>query len=116
MTGVSFLRSEVAISHITDGTSQTYLIGERYLNPVNYDTGNDPADNETWCTGYNNDNFRNTSGPPLQDTHGVQNTLAFGGIHPGLFYMAFCDGHVDGVSLEIERAVHKQNGNRRDSE
>jgi prepilin-type processing-associated H-X9-DG protein len=116
MTGVSFLRSEVAIAHITDGTSQTYLIGEKYLNPVHYETGNDPADNETWCTGYNNDNFRNTSGRPLQDTYGLQNTLAFGGIHPGLFYMSYCDGHVEGVSLEIDPSVHKMNGNRRNAQ
>jgi prepilin-type N-terminal cleavage/methylation domain-containing protein/prepilin-type processing-associated H-X9-DG protein len=114
MTGVSFLRSEVAVAHITDGTSQTYLIGEKYLNPINYETGQDPADNETWCTGYNNDNFRNTSRPPLQDTPGIQDTLRFGGIHAGIFNMSFCDGHVESLSLDIEDAVHKKNGNRRD--
>ena len=26
------------------------------------------GDNETWCTGYNNDNFRSTFAPPVQDT------------------------------------------------
>jgi prepilin-type processing-associated H-X9-DG protein len=114
MTGVSFLRSEVAIAHITDGTSQTYLIGEKYLNPANYETGTDGSDNETWCTGYNNDNFRNTNQPPLQDTFGLTDTMRFGGIHPGLFYMSFCDGHVEGISFDIDAAVHKKNGNRRD--
>lgn len=40
-TGVSFQRSEVGIRHIGDGTSQTYLMGEHYLNPVDYDKNQD---------------------------------------------------------------------------
>ena len=40
-TGISFQRSEVATQHVTDGSSQTYMIGEKYLNPVDYDTGLD---------------------------------------------------------------------------
>src|SRR5262245_1234946 len=48
-TGVSFRRSEVSMRHITDGTSRTYLIGEKYLNPDEYETGEGGADNETWC-------------------------------------------------------------------
>jgi prepilin-type N-terminal cleavage/methylation domain-containing protein/prepilin-type processing-associated H-X9-DG protein len=112
-TGVSFQRSEIAIRHITDGTSQTYMIGEKYLDPVHYETGEDGADNETWCTGYNNDNFRTTFSLPRQDTFGVGNDKIFGGIHPGLFYMSFCDGHVEGVSFDIDIAVHRMNGNRR---
>ena len=58
LTGVSFQRSEVKIKHLTDGTSHTYIIGEKYINPNHYETGPDGADNETWCTGFNNDNFR----------------------------------------------------------
>jgi prepilin-type N-terminal cleavage/methylation domain-containing protein len=115
-TGISFQRSEVAINHITDGTSQTYMIGEKYINPINYETGQDYADNETWCTGYNNDNFRTTSSPPLQDTNGFASTLRFGGVHTGVCLMAWCDGHVDPVSFEIDPAVHKKNGNRRDGQ
>jgi prepilin-type processing-associated H-X9-DG protein len=113
-TGISFQRSEIAISHVVDGTSKTYLIGEKYLNPVNYETGQDPGDNETWCTGYNNDNFRTTFDLPLQDTNGFQSTRRFGGIHPGVFLMAFCDGHVESSSFEIDVTVHRAYGNRRD--
>jgi prepilin-type N-terminal cleavage/methylation domain-containing protein/prepilin-type processing-associated H-X9-DG protein len=115
MTGVSFQRSEVAIRHITDGTSQTYLIGEKYLNPKFYETGEDNADNETWCTGFNNDNFRTTFEPPMRDTFGVPGYKAFGGTHTSVFNMSYCDGHVDGVSYDIDPAVHKMAGNRRNS-
>ena len=114
LTGISFQRSEVSILHINDGTSQTYLIGEKYLNPSDYETGRDNADNETWCTGFNNDNFRTTFDPPLPDTHGVPHTRRFGGVHSGVFLMSYCDGHVDGVSFDIDPTVHRMAGNRRD--
>ncbi len=114
LTGVSFQRSEVAIRHITDGTSQTYLIGEKYLDPLHYETGEDPADNETWCTGFNNDNFRTTFDPPLPDTKGLRNTRRFGGTHAGVFNMSYCDGHVEGVSFDIDATLHRRAGNRRD--
>jgi prepilin-type N-terminal cleavage/methylation domain-containing protein len=116
ITGISFQRSQVAARHVTDGTSQTYLIGERYLNPINYETGVDIADNETWCTGYNNDNFRNTFLPPLQDTFGVASYTRFGSIHTDVFVMSYCDGHVEGVALDIEPAVHRMRGNRHDGQ
>lgn len=116
VTGVSFQHSEVGIRHITDGTSVTYLIGEKYLNPANYETGLDDADNETWCTGYNNDNFRTTESPPLPDTYGVSKTTIFGSVHPGVFYMSFCDGHVEPISFDIDAVVHKSYGCRCDSQ
>jgi prepilin-type N-terminal cleavage/methylation domain-containing protein/prepilin-type processing-associated H-X9-DG protein len=114
MTGVSFQRSAIGLHNITDGSSKTYLIGEKYLNPANYDTGADPSDNETWCTGYNNDTFRNTSQLPLQDTQGFSSTIRFGSTHPGGLNMSFCDGHVETVNYDIELAVYKSSGNRRD--
>jgi prepilin-type N-terminal cleavage/methylation domain-containing protein len=83
LTGVSFQHSEVGIKHITDGTSRTYLIGERYLDPLGYETGRDGADNETWCTGFNNDNFRCAYEPPEQDRPGVAYSNRFGSVHPG---------------------------------
>jgi prepilin-type N-terminal cleavage/methylation domain-containing protein/prepilin-type processing-associated H-X9-DG protein len=125
-TGVSFLRSVIKLRHIVDGTSKTYLIGEKYLNPDNYFTGRDGGDNETWCTGYNNDNFRVTGGshrdpnneafylPPQQDTPGEVDTKAFGSAHTGGLNMSFCDGSVQFINYGIDPLIHKQNGNRRD--
>ena len=114
LTGVGFQRSEVGIRHITDGTSNTYLIGEKYLDPLNYETGLDNADNETWCTGYNNDNFRNAFSLPLQDQPGLADQFRFGSAHPGVWHMAFSDGHVESLSFDIELEVHRANANRLD--
>ncbi len=114
MTGVSFQRSEIAIKHIKDGTSKTYLYGENYLNPDNYLTGRDPGDNETWCTGANNDNFRSAFSAPQQDRPGVVFTNVFGSAHTSSFHMAWCDGHVTGLSYDIDVTVHRNNANRKD--
>jgi prepilin-type N-terminal cleavage/methylation domain-containing protein len=112
--GVSFERSEIADRHITDGASKTYFCGEKYMNSVLYDTGTDDADNETWCTGYNNDNFRSTFVAPQQDRPRVSGGLVFGSVHTPGCYMAWCDGRVDLVSYEIDPAVHRAAGNRKD--
>lgn len=114
LTGVSFQRSEVAVKHITDGTSKTYLIGERYLNPLRYEDGQDGADNETWCTGYNNDNFRNASFPPERDRAGFGETHIFGSAHSSSWHVAMCDGSVQGRSYDIDPVIHKCLANRKD--
>ena len=38
-TGIVYTGSLVKMSDITDGTSNTYLLGEKYLDPDNYSTG-----------------------------------------------------------------------------
>ncbi len=115
LTGVSFQHSEVGIKHITDGTSRTYLIGEKYLDPTNYDTGQDGADNETWCTGFNNDNFRCGFDLPVQDRPGLHPASnRFGSVHSAGWFVSWCDGHVESMSYDIDLLVHRGNANRGD--
>jgi prepilin-type N-terminal cleavage/methylation domain-containing protein len=113
-TGVCFQRSEIGIEHISDGSSQTYLFGEKYINPVNYETGVDPGDNESWGTGFNNDVNRSAWHTPLQDTQGFASATRFGAVHVGGWYAAFCDGHVEAVSYDIDGTTHRANANRAD--
>jgi prepilin-type N-terminal cleavage/methylation domain-containing protein len=113
LTGICFQRSEIAVKHILDGTSNTYLAGEKYLDVRSYDNGKDTGDNETWCTGHNNDNLRTTAYPPMQDT-AEENGNIFGSAHPTGWYAAFCDGHVQYLSFDIDPTVHLNNGNRLD--
>ena len=89
LSGICYERSTVKISQITDGTSKTFMVGEKFIPTDQYDTGNDPGDNETWCTGFNNDNYRVTGGwtgaaivplPPLQDTTGNVDALVPSGL------------------------------------
>jgi prepilin-type N-terminal cleavage/methylation domain-containing protein len=117
-TGVSFQRSEIGIEHITDGSSNTYLIGEKYLNAQNYENGVDAGDNETWATGFNNDVNRAAYDPPAQD---LMNPPArdcqariFGASHNG-FHMSFCDGHIEMIDFGVDLLIHRGNANRADA-
>ena len=113
-----YQRSEIRIGDVTNGTSNTYLLGEKYLNPVDYKTGQDPADNEHMYIGAGNDINRivyctATQYRPLQDKRGYQNTKIFGSAHVGGFNMLYCDGRVETVAYTVEPAVHMRAGDRR---
>ena len=127
LTGVIFERSETKLSKVSDGTSKTYLAGEKNINPEHYTTGMNAADNETWNTGWNNDNYRITkSGTfatndnayilPQRDRLGVNYNNSFGGPHEGGFMMVFCDNHVEFMSYDIHRDLHAWNSNRSDGQ
>jgi prepilin-type N-terminal cleavage/methylation domain-containing protein/prepilin-type processing-associated H-X9-DG protein len=121
-TGISYLRSQVAMSWITDGVSNTYMLGEKYLNPDNYLNGEDGGDNESMYVGYDNDTCRVTYCPdppspthtPLQDTPAVTSDVRFGSAHAVGCNMCFCDGSVRTVSYLIAPLTHRYLGNRED--
>jgi prepilin-type processing-associated H-X9-DG protein len=106
----------VGIQHVTDGTSKTYLCGEKYLDPSLFFTDQETGNNETWCTGHNNDNFRTTAAPPKQDQHGYEDGNLFGSAHSSVWNVAFCDGHVEAMSYDIDKDIHKSYGNRKDGQ
>ncbi len=118
-TGIGYCGSMVRVSDITDGTSNTYLIGEKYLDPDNYSTGQDNEDNECAFIGQDGDTTR-WSGTdvsftiPCQDTPGYYETLIFGSAHANGFQMAFCDGSVQMISYSIGFTVHRWLANRKD--
>jgi prepilin-type N-terminal cleavage/methylation domain-containing protein len=124
MNGVSYQRSKVAIRQITDGTSQTYMIGEKYVPVARYVDGEWGGDNETWCTGFNNDNYRTTGRrvgndiaellPARDSDPDNSGAQRFGSPHAGVWQVAFCDGSVHGMSFDIDWMVHRDLGNRQD--
>jgi prepilin-type N-terminal cleavage/methylation domain-containing protein len=133
--GVMHYHSEVKISQIADGTSKTYLCGEKFLSPEQYEeilrkppgttTIANPGgygDNQTAYTGFEWDNERvawNPSATPTQDPNNYQPRqdailgaddpciYAFGSAHSGSFHMALCDGSVQGVSYDIDKDTHR---------
>jgi prepilin-type N-terminal cleavage/methylation domain-containing protein len=117
MNGVSYVRSVVKLSQVTDGLSQTYLVGDRNLNPDSYETGNDGSDDQTIYNGFDIDNIRWTIDPPLPDTPGYAGGyFIFGGPHPAAFMMSFADGSVRPISFQIDREAHRRLGNRGDGQ
>ncbi|MEA1950185.1 MAG: DUF1559 domain-containing protein [Planctomycetota bacterium] len=122
-TGIVYQRSMISIRDISDGSSKTYMVGEKYLCPDHYTDGVDTGDNmPMYCT--QSDTMRYASydfstgvgAAPLQDTPGYNNAERFGSAHPGSFNMSFCDGSVRSVSYDIEITVHYRLGNRCDGE
>ena len=105
---------------ITDGASNTYMLGEKYLD-VNYQlTGQDGGDNETAYNGYNVDLYRvtyndnGTAWTPMQDQPGWYDYRRFGSAHANACAMAFCDGSVQWINYSIDPETHRRLGNRGD--
>ncbi len=69
VNGVSFQRSRISFKHITDGSSNTYAVGEKYLNPESYEESGylSYGDDKGWTTGVSDDMHRCASFPPMQD-------------------------------------------------
>ncbi|MCA9100051.1 MAG: DUF1559 domain-containing protein [Pirellulales bacterium] len=114
--GVNHTRSEIAIRHISDGTSNTYFFGEKYLNPDTYKTGRDGGDKESMYAGQGNDTSRSSrlGLPPLQDTPGIGASWSFGSAHPSTWNVVFCDGSVHSISYSIDAEMHRRLGTRND--
>jgi prepilin-type N-terminal cleavage/methylation domain-containing protein/prepilin-type processing-associated H-X9-DG protein len=121
--GVFHFATAITIAQIQDGTSNTYLCGEKYIDANHYLDGLDPADQ--WCDygGYDVDMIRfvasNTSNlpsgyQPRQDIRGYNDHRLFGSAHAGMCNMAFCDGSVHQISYGISETIHQQLGNRAD--
>ena len=89
MNGVSFLRSEVKPEDVTDGLGETYMIGEKYLNPDQYANGHDFGDNETAMSGFDNDNNRCGGAgeffQPHRDEAGLRDKMIWGSCARGQF-------------------------------
>jgi prepilin-type N-terminal cleavage/methylation domain-containing protein len=113
-TGVIFYGSTIKMADVTDGTSNTYLLGEKYADPDYYTTGEDNGDNEAALSGDNEDITRWTDVAPLPDTPGYAPRGIFGSAHATGFSMAFCDGSVQQMNYTIDPTIHKYLGNRGD--
>jgi len=124
-TGVVFGRSETNFRQIDDGTTNTYMVGEKYMSADNYDDGLDAGDNEPAFSGNNNDTLRTTAhvrelNRPLTlgpDQPGDSNDIGermFGSAHSGGFNMAMCDSSVAFVQFDVDPEVHRARGHRYD--
>ncbi|HVC92566.1 MAG TPA: DUF1559 domain-containing protein [Pirellulales bacterium] len=113
-TGVCFLRSEIKLAQIRDGTSRTYLLGEKQLDSAAYDTGANHGDDWSMYTGYQDDICRSGNFPPTSDFTKVTDTTRFGSSHPAGWNAAFCDGGVRWISFDVNPAVHRHLANRAD--
>lgn len=134
-TGVCYGGSQVELRRIPDGLTSTYMVGEKYVNPLHYDgaSSSDGGDNNTMYQGYDRDINRWTgvvdendaiqaAYMPRQDnadfseSTDATSVYIFGSVHPGTFNMGMCDGSVQGISYDVDERVHVFRGSRNDGQ
>lgn len=118
--GITTERSEVELREVTDGTSKTLLVSEKYLNPWNYDS-HDDADDGCMYQGNDFDTVRWTNRQlqflPSQDTPGVDsNSFRFGSAHPSAMNASFVDGSTRTISYDVDPLVYEALGSRNGDE
>jgi prepilin-type N-terminal cleavage/methylation domain-containing protein len=117
-TGVVFVRSEIAQAQITDGTSNTLLLGEKNLDPRHYESGQPLNDNQGAYTGGNWDNLRvaRQGMEPARDTYnsGSPSYPRFGSAHSTGWNVALCDSSVTFLTYDVDGITAGRFANRKD--
>jgi len=125
-SGVNFEGADIEIRHISDGTSNTYMVGDKNLDPDCYegtDTTPDAAgnfgcggDGHSYYQGFDWDTHRFTAKPPIPDSPGAEVYEQFGSAHPTVWHVVLCDGAVRAVSFDIDLTTHRRLGSRFDGQ
>lgn len=118
LAGFFTFRPEVRFKNVTDGLSNTYLVGEKYVNAEHYLTGLDPGDVHPMFAGpgFCTTRYGGQRVPPEQDQSDKTNTRIFGSAHPGSWNALFCDGSVHKISYDIDPTTHGHLANRHDGQ
>ena len=116
-TGITFQRSTIGFAAITDGTSNTVMIGEKHLFDENYENGRDTGDDMSYLCGDDFDMQRWTNLPPIPDSEvgsDDRSVTSFGSAHNGGLNMANVDASTRFVSFDVDEVVYQNQGNRSD--
>lgn len=115
-TGVVQRYTPRTFASITDGTSNTLLLGDKRLNLAFLGSPQDD-DNEGYTAGWNTDTVRSTNKRPLPDFNGLgDGDDRFGSSHPSSFMISLADGSTRPVALTIDQRVFQLLGGIQDGE
>lgn len=112
----------ISAPSITDGLSNTMLVGEKRMNAQQCTTVCSPDDNDGYVGGFQDDVVRWGCYPPQQDWYGdvVQpgniepGDYQFGSSHPVAFQSVFCDGSLHVIHYAVNDAVFNCAASRND--
>jgi prepilin-type N-terminal cleavage/methylation domain-containing protein/prepilin-type processing-associated H-X9-DG protein len=93
--------SSVKVASISDGTSNTLMLGEKRLRPELVGQLQ-LHDDQGYTAGWDRDEVCWATIPPAQDRHGEDGYYQFGSAHPAGFNAVFVDGSVHFISYTIQ--------------
>jgi prepilin-type N-terminal cleavage/methylation domain-containing protein/prepilin-type processing-associated H-X9-DG protein len=119
---------KITFASITDGSSNTIMVSEKWDQPIWYLGNGNGADDQGWCCGWDPDMIRMSCIPPKADFNfrtdpdprswGQDNwAQAYGGVgsaHPGGVNALFGDGSVRNVPYDINPLIFWRLGGRAD--
>jgi prepilin-type processing-associated H-X9-DG protein len=104
--GIFVHKGKISIAHVLDGTSNTLMVGEKWLSPPDYLTGQGDGDKESCWVGGKVDALRSSNGdkrPPQRDVMaGNDFHRGFGSPFPGGCNFLFGDGSVRSIRFTIK--------------
>jgi len=106
-------KERITFASISDGATNTLLIGEKRLNILNYD-GGDWHDDQGWTDGWDPDVVRYTYCSPQRDPPSGVSGYEFGGVHPAGMSALMGDGSVRTISYSIDPVIFNRLGDRQD--
>ncbi len=115
--GIYALGRRTKLKDITDGTSKTYLVGEKVMNPPDYLNGRDSMDLWPIVAAENVRNYvrmggvndpPNESMAPYQDSaNGCVSCHAFGSAHAAAWNVVMADGSVRSLPYSMDDMNHR---------
>ncbi len=114
-----------SFAKITDGTSKTFMLGEKYVRSDMYEGGG-YSDDHGWSEGWDPDAIRSTCFQPYQDSEGFQfdglgnddpfghdaDIVYFGSAHTGGFNAIYADGSIQTLNYDIDLVLFNSLGTR----
>ncbi len=101
------------MGEIKDGTSNTFIIGEKRLQPNQYQSGA-WHDDRGWSDGYDPDTVRYTGTVFAPDNNTGVSGYEFGGPHAGAMNAVWADGSVRPIGYSIDATLFNNIADRRD--
>lgn len=115
------LPKPTAFRQITDGSSNTAVLCEKRIAVDRYEGGS-ADDDAGWSDGWDFDTLRLAYCRPASDSSpvkgggGYANSMTAGSAHTGVFYCAFADGSVHGISYDVDLETFNKLANKDDGE
>jgi prepilin-type processing-associated H-X9-DG protein len=109
---------------ITDGSSKTLMVSEKWVHASKYLSGSGPADDRGWADGWDFDQIRSTiiqpisdgTDPPPSGSDDDPLNYPLGSAHPGGINAVFADGSVTFIRFDVDLETLNRLGHRADGE